>query len=63
MVLSYLKGIYKGRPVTILTTEANKDLSSTKTRRAIKREASLADMVDPRIDKIINKGKPPALPE
>lgn len=49
--LSYLKGTYKKRPVTILTTKTNTDLSSTKARATEK--ASLARMVSPEIHKII----------
>jgi len=53
--LSYLKGTYKNRPTTLLTTKANTDLSSTKARTAIKQKESLVEMVAPEVQKIIDE--------
>lgn len=53
--LSYLKGIYKGRPVILLTAKDFPDLSSTKTRVCVKKGDSLADMVPPEVAKIIQE--------
>ena len=54
--LSYLKGIYKGRPVVLLTAKDFPDLSSTKTRLCVKQgEDSLSDMVPPEVVKIIQE--------
>lgn len=55
--LSYLKGSYKKRPVTVLTTKTNTDLSSTKARAAVKQKASVARMVSPEIHKIIEENQ------
>jgi cytidyltransferase-like protein len=54
--LSYLKRIYKGRPVVLLTAKDFPDLSSTKTRLCVKQgEDSLSDMVPPEVVKIIQE--------
>lgn len=53
--LSYLKGGYKSRPTIILTTKVNTDLSSTKARLAIKQKRSLAEMVAPEVQKVIDE--------
>jgi cytidyltransferase-like protein len=51
--LSFLKGVYKGRPVVLLTAKDFADLSSTKTRHCAKQGDSLSDMVPPEVAKII----------
>jgi cytidyltransferase-like protein len=51
--LSFPGGIYKGRPVVILTAKDFAGLSSTKTRLCARHGGSLAAMVPPEVAKII----------
>ncbi len=53
--LSSIKGTYKNRPVTILTTKTNTDLSSTKARTITNQKGSLTKMVTPEVQKIIEE--------
>jgi len=55
--LSFLKGIYKGRPVVLLTAKDFAGLSSTQTRFCARQGDSLSDMVPPEVAKIIRENR------
>lgn len=51
--VAYVGKTYKNRPLTILTTSTNANLSSTNARLAFECGKSLKDMVPPEVEKII----------
>jgi nicotinic acid mononucleotide adenylyltransferase len=55
--LSYVGSTYKNRPLTIIKSPSNADLSSTKARLAVKQRESLADMVPSQVLKIIQENE------
>jgi nicotinic acid mononucleotide adenylyltransferase len=55
--LSYVGNRYKNRPLTIINSTSNADLSSTKVREAVQQGKSLADVIPPEVLKIIQENK------